>query len=393
MGGIATTAKYIIHASIEIGGIVDKPDVIGAIFGQTEGLLGSELDLRELQKSGRIGRIQVEIETRNGKTLGRITIPSSLDRVETVLIAAALETVDKVGPYNARIRVENIEDLRAKKRRWIIERAKELLIKWEREDMPETRRIIDEVLKAVRAVEVIKYGPEGLPAGPDIDKSHEVIIVEGRADVINLVKHGYRNVIALGGATKVPKTIINLAKSKVATAFVDGDRGGELVLRELLQMADIDYVARAPSGKEVEELTGKEIAKCLKNKISAQEYLAMLEKGKEHVVVTKVEAVPIPKDVISEVNSLKGTLEALIMDDNWNMIERVPVRDLVEVVKKVNNAYAIIFDGIITQRLVDLATEKGIKYLIGVRIGTLSRVSESITLLTFDDLLKGQGKK
>ena len=256
MGGVATTAKYVVYASIEIDGIVDKPDVIGAIFGQTEGLLGSELDLRELQKSGRIGRIQVELERRNGRTLGKIVIPSSLDRVETVLIAAALETIDKVGPYNAKVRTEDIEDLRAKKRKWIIDRAKELLIKWEREDMPETRKIVEEVLKAVRAVEVIKYGPEGLPAGPDVDKSNELIIVEGRADVINLVKHGYRNVIALGGATRIPKTIINLAKNKITTAFVDGDRGGELVLRELLQTADIDYVARAPNGKEVEDLTG-----------------------------------------------------------------------------------------------------------------------------------------
>ena len=386
MGGVATTAKYVVYASIEIDGIVDKPDVIGAIFGQTEGLLGSELDLRELQKSGRIGRIQVELERRNGRTLGKIVIPSSLDRVETVLIAAALETIDKVGPYNAKVRTENIEDLRAKKRKWIIDRAKELLIKWEREDMPETRKIVEEVLKAVRAVEVIKYGPEGLPAGPDVDKSNELIIVEGRADVINLVKHGYRNVIALGGATRIPKTIINLAKNKITTAFVDGDRGGELVLRELLQTADIDYVARAPNGKEVEDLTGKEIAKCLKNRMSAQEYLTMIERGKGRAVSRHEIFMQLPKELLAEVNNLRGTLEALIIDDGWNVIQRVPVRDLVDTVRKLDRAYAIVFDGIITQRLVDVAAEKGVRYLVGVRVGALSKIPTNIAILTFGDL-------
>ena len=55
MGKISqVSSKYIIHANIDIEGVVDRPDVIGAIFGQTEGLLGADLELRELQKSGRI---------------------------------------------------------------------------------------------------------------------------------------------------------------------------------------------------------------------------------------------------------------------------------------------------------------------------------------------------
>ena len=51
------TTKYLIKAHIKADGIIEKSDVVGAIFGQTEGLLGDELDLRELQRSARVGRI------------------------------------------------------------------------------------------------------------------------------------------------------------------------------------------------------------------------------------------------------------------------------------------------------------------------------------------------
>jgi len=128
MGKISpVSAKYIVHATIEIEGIVDKPDVVGAIFGQTEGLLGSDLELRELQRSGRIGRIEVNVDTRSGKTNGSIIVPSSLDKAETAIIGAALEIIQRIGPCNAKIQVGSIEDVRVSKRSFVISRAKELL--------------------------------------------------------------------------------------------------------------------------------------------------------------------------------------------------------------------------------------------------------------------------
>ena len=308
MGGPPVNAKYVIYASIEVDGIVEKPDIIGAIFGQTENILGEDLDLRELRKSGRIGRIDVKLENKSGRIRGTIIIPSNLDRAETALIAAAIEIVDKVGPYSAKVKVFRIEDVRAEKRKKIIERAKEILRKWSKEEMPETRELTEEVLKAIREAEVIKYGPEGLSAGPDVDRADTVIIVEGRADVVNLLKHGYKNVIAVGGAT-VPKTIVELSKKKTTIAFVDGDRGGELILKNLASAVDIDYVARAPPGREVEELTGKEIAKCLRNKLPAEEYFESISKEKASTekvreeAMTEVEAleVKIPDHIIKNI--------------------------------------------------------------------------------------------
>ena len=35
-----TSSKYLIRASIRANGVVNKSDVVGAVFGQTEGLLG-----------------------------------------------------------------------------------------------------------------------------------------------------------------------------------------------------------------------------------------------------------------------------------------------------------------------------------------------------------------
>jgi DNA primase len=425
MGGTPTTAKYTIYAGIEIDGVVDKPDVIGAIFGQTEGLLGEELDLRELQKSGRIGRIQVELESKSGRSYGEMIIPSSLDRVETAIIAAAIETIDKVGPCSAKVYIKKIEDVREEKRRKIIERAREILIHWETESTFEIKELSEEIMKSVRVHEISKYGPENLPAGPDVDKSDTVIVTEGRADVINMLRHGYKNVIGMEGAS-VPDTIKELSKKKTIIAFVDGDRGGELILRELLQVADIDYIARAPPGKEVEELTGKEIAKCLRSKIPVEQYQLTVPDRKEsakHEVMQKesyieaatkeaerertIEVVereptkiererPVPPGldlgkVRQMIAQLQGSLEANLVGEAWEVKQKVAVRELADVLQGINEKiYGVVFDGVVTQRLLDISSNKGVNFVIGARIGNIAKRPQGITILTFDDLVASQ---
>ena len=267
MGKISpVSAKYIIHSTIQIDGVVDRPDVIGAIFGQTEGLLGADLELRELQRSGRIGRIEVDTETRVGKTAGSIIIPSSLDKAETTIVAAALEIIQRIGPCNAKVKVERIEDVRVSKRSYVVERAKELLKNLMDNVMPDSQELAEEVSQAVRVMEVQEYGTDRLPAGPAVAESDEIIVVEGRADVLNLLKHGFKNVVGMNG-TSVPQTIVELSKKKEVTAFVDGDRGGDLILKELIDVAQIDFVTKAPDGKEVEELAKKEIHQALRARV------------------------------------------------------------------------------------------------------------------------------
>ena len=263
-------AKYIVHSTITIDGIVDRPDVIGAIFGQTEGLLGADLELRELQRSGRIGRIEVTMNTVSGKTSGEIIIPSSLDKTETAIVAAALEIIQRIGPCNAKIEVHKIEDVRTSKRQFVIERAKELLRELTEETLPDSQELADEVAQSVRMMEVGEYGKEKLACGPAIEDSDEIILVEGRADVLNLLKNGFKNVIAMNG-TSAPQTIRELSRRKTITVFVDGDRGGDLIVRELLSNAEIDFVTKAPDGKEVEELTKKEIHKSIRSRITAEQ--------------------------------------------------------------------------------------------------------------------------
>ncbi len=263
-------AKYIIHANIQIDGIVDRPDVIGAIFGQTEGLLGNELELRELQRSGKIGRIEVNVNTAGGKTKGEIVIPSSLDKTETAIAAAALEIIQRIGPCNAKIDVKTIEDIRVSKRSFVIERAKVLLKELTEKTLPDSQELSYEVAESVRMMEIVEYGRDRLAAGPAIEESDEIIIVEGRADVLVLLKHGFKNVISMNG-TSCPQTIKELTRKKSATVFVDGDRGGDLIIRELLSVGDIDFVCKAPDGKEVEELTKKEIHKCLRSRITSDQ--------------------------------------------------------------------------------------------------------------------------
>lgn len=265
------TTKYIIRTKISADGVIERPDIVGAIFGQTEGLLGTDLDLRELQKTGRIGRIEVMVTTKNGKTRGNIFIPSSLDKVKTSVLAASLETIDRVGPCVATIEVTKIEDVRAAKRVNIVERAKDIYKTMFDDDLLETQEITDVIRESVRVEGITTYGKNKLPAGPEYN-ANEIIVVEGRADVLTLLKYGIKNTISVGG-TNVPPEVVDLLKGKKVTIFTDGDRGGELIIRELMQMANVDYVARPPDGKAVEDLVQKEIILALRRKMTKDQYI------------------------------------------------------------------------------------------------------------------------
>ena len=367
------TAKYLIQARFEVNGVVEKPDVIGAIFGQTEGLLGPEFDLRELQKNNRIGRIEVELKTEHNRTFGTITVTSSLNMAATALIAAAIESVDRIGPKEAKILVERIDDIREAKRKNIVRRAKELMKKWSVETAPDVEELIREVLEAVKPEEISTYGSEQLPAGPEVHTASSIILVEGRADVHNLLRCGIKNVIAIGGA-KVPETIIRLSREREVTVFLDGDRAGDLILKELMQTAKIDYVARAPPGKEVEDLTCKEIHEALTRRIPASEVKVKHARVSAH-----------PK-IVEAINQLKGTLEAILFNSDYEQVARLPVGELAEKLPNFKDTATIVFDGRVTQRLVDIASEKGVKLLVGDKVSDIVKRPASLRILTFDDI-------
>jgi len=378
MGSSQTvTVKYVIRAKFDVEGVVEKPDVIGAVFGQTEGLFGSELDLRELQKSGRIGRIEIELKSEKDKTTGTISIPTSLDRVSTAIIAASIESINRVGPCAAVVTLEKVDDVRDTRRRAIIDRAKQILHEWTIETLPSTEEIFREVSEILRAVKVEKYGPEGLAAGPNIESAKEVILVEGRADVINLLKNGIENVIAVEGA-KLPESAIKLCREKEVTAFLDGDRGGDLILKELLQVTDVKYVARAPPGKEVEELNSKQIATALNKRVP-------IEKMKEKSL-GKRRKILVPKQVVETAKGLEGTLEAVFFSEKMKEIERLPVSELAEKLQQTEGVDTLVFDGVVTQRLVDIASQKKVKYIVAARVSEAIRQPLRMRLLTFSDI-------
>src|SRR3989344_2483934 len=189
------TVKYLVKIKFEIDGIVDKPDIVGAIFGQSEGLLGDEMDLKELQKNGKLGRIEINLTTSMGRTKGEVLVPSSMDMAETSLLAAGIESVDKVGPCEAKLELVDIEDTRNDKRKEIKDRAKELLKRLMDKSSPDTQSLRDEIREDVRAADIVEYGADKLPAGPDIGISEEIIVVEGRADVLNMLRNQIKNVI------------------------------------------------------------------------------------------------------------------------------------------------------------------------------------------------------
>ena len=413
-------SKYIVRSSIKIDGIVDRPDIIGAVFGQTEGLLGNDLELRELQRSGKIGRIEVNLKTQSGKTTGEIVIPSSLDKTETAIVAAALEIIQRIGPCNADIKVVAIEDVRVTKRQFVIDRAKALLADLTANTLPDSMEIATEVAESVRMMEIKGYGSDKLPAGPEIKSSEEIIVVEGRADVLMMLKHGFKNVIAMQGSS-VPKTIIELSKKKSTTVFVDGDRGGDLNIRELISVAEIDFVCKAPDGKEVEELTKKEIHKALRGRITAEQAKLDLgvtssgelinkdarltrqlikrgdrrdnksrndrnsrdSKGRDSKRNDRKAASPrtpaparrsagptdAEKAKFKEVaEDLVGTRGACIFDGKLNILGKVPMTELATTIKSLGGGiHAIVLDGEVNDSLAKTAEGLKVQLLVGTK--------------------------
>ena len=389
MGKLAqSTSKYIIYAKFDAEGTVEKPDVIGAVFGQTEGLLGPDMELRELQKTGRIGRIDVELKTVNGKTSGTIIIPSSLDSSETALIAASVETIERVGPCSAKLAIEKIEDVRTSKRQYVIERGKELLTRMFDEGAPDTEVITEQIKEAIRGGEIETY--YGLTAGRGIENYDSIIVVEGRADVVNLLRNGIKNAIAIEG-TSVPEAIVELSKEKSVTAFLDGDRGGDLILKELQAVCDIDFVARAPEGLEVEELTKKQLYKSLREKVPVNGQGGKPKKGhkkprKEEKKIKYTPKIPEDKAALfkSVLDELVGTRAASFLDSNMNVLGRVPVKEMFSAMKGLD-AEVLIFDGDIDQKLINQCSNRGIKYIVGMKVGRI-RHPEGVILITIEDL-------
>lgn len=391
----ADTIKYIIHGDVSIDGVVDKPDVVGAIFGHAEGLLGEDLELRDMQKTGRVGRIEVNINSVAGKSVGKIIIPSSLDMVETSIIASAVEMVDRVGPCGAVISITDIEDTRAAKRKKIIDRAKELVKKLVIEQIPDSQKIEEEVRELVQTSQIINY--KGCPAGPELENSETMIIVEGRADILNLLKVDIKNTIAVEG-TNVPDVVIELTKKKSSIAFLDGDRGGESILKELLQKADIDYVARAPKGREVENLGKKEIILTLRKKIPAsqlrQEEIKKIENGQTkepspHTLLLQKPHKELPKEdsevkiknaLLEQLTKTKGSLMAKLFDKEIKVITEIEIKDMLTAIQSVK-PHAIVFDGIITQRLIDSAAENEVKYVVGINQAMISNPKDISIIL------------
>ncbi|HJO14801.1 MAG TPA: DNA primase DnaG [Candidatus Pacearchaeota archaeon] len=376
--------KYIIHAKFEASGAIEKPDMIGAVFGQTEGLLGDDLEMRELQKSGKIGRIEVNIDYGEGKTTGEIEVPTAMDKTETTLIAAALETIERVGPTDTKITIEEIEDVRGSKRDYILERAKKLMAKFGTDDK-EIDEMSEEIKDSAKLAKMQSYGTENIPCG-DIS-GNELIIVEGRADVVNMLKKGIKNVIAMNG-TKLPESVVELSKEKESVIlFVDGDRGGNLIIKNVTENAKIDYIAMAPDGKEVEELTGKEALQALRKKVPAKEYKPdnrsrgvrdykdnkssrydrrdtnqSNRKAKDSKDIKKMSTKE--KDEIKEnVQDLVGSKGALIFNEKLETIKKLPLGRLGSLDLE-EDPYIIAIDGTATPRVIENCEKLGCSNLI-----------------------------
>jgi len=423
--------KYHVKLKFEVDGLVEKADIIGAIFGQTEGLLGPEMNLNELQKVSKVGRIEVNVETKGNMTKGGALIPMSTDISTAALIAAAIESIDKVGPFPAKFGLVGIDDIRAIKKKVIVDRAKKIVQDWATRTISEGDEMLKDVYDASKPGKLTSFGKAQLACGTGVFDSAWIILVEGRADVVNLLRAGYDNAIAIEGA-RIDESVTKLTEGKRVVAFLDGDRAGDLILKELHGVVKIDKVLRAPPGKEVEECTPLEISEILKDAFSPevpsiqqpvyspppshqpshhqqqhhhyerrsyrrerdqqedyrappmrqQESLESAQPSKESLVEDSAEILSAVREVYPQINE---TLEAVVLDGSMNTLLKVPVSEVIKRLNSAEGAKFLVIDGIVTQRLVDAADKAGIEYIIGHRMTDLKKPAD-IRIRTFGDI-------
>jgi DNA primase len=403
--------KYHVKLKFEVDGIVEKADIIGAIFGQTEGLLGPEMNLNELQKVSKVGRIEVNVDTKSNTTKGDALLPMSTEISTAALISAAIESIDKVGPFQGKFLLVGIDDIRAIKKKVIVDRAKKIIQEWATKTISEGEEMLRDVYDASKPGKLTTFGKAQLACGTGVFESPYIILVEGRADVINLLRAGFDNSIAIEGA-KIDETITNLTSGKKVIAFLDGDRAADLILKELQGLVKIDKVFRAPTGKEVEECTPLEISEILKdvaetaseqleapvqqqqksirkprtngnnNSASAYQEVSHSDTHNGEKVNDDPQITSAVKEVYPQINE---TLEALILDNSMQVLLKVPVSEIIKRLDSLEGARFLVMDGIITQRLIDAAYSAGIEYVVGHRMAELKK-SPEITVRTFDQI-------
>ena len=378
MSGKSGIVKYHVKLSYEVDGLVERADIIGAIFGQTEGLLGPEMNLNELQRVSKVGRIEVNAKSTSNTTLGDALIPMSTDIDTCALIAAGIESIDKVGPFDCKFKLEAIDDVRAAKKEDIVRRAKEIKQKWATKTVSEGESMLNDVHQG-DAGKLATYGPSKLTCSSGMFSSNWVILVEGRADVINLLRSGYNNALAIEGA-KIDESIKELCNSKdTVVAFIDGDRAGGFILKELKSVVTLDYELRADKDVEVEELTPQRIDEILRP--VADE----IKHGKTTSILKNEDDKPVAEMAAKVFSNLNETLEAVALDADQNEIFKVPISEVVSKLSTQSGIKYLLLDGIITQRLLEGAKNAGVEYIIGHRIAKLSN-SDGMTLKTFGDL-------
>ena len=379
-------AKYVIRATVTAKGVVERNDVVGAIFGQTEGLLGDELDLHALQEADRVGRIEVDIESAGGRSTGEISIGTEMDRAETAVLAAALETIERVGPARATVTIDRIEDVRAAKRREIVDRARELLAAGFEDVGLGGQDLVAAVRRATSPAELTEY--RGLPAGPSVAGAEELIVVEGRADVQRLLECGITNVLGVEG-TGISESVAPLTEERTVTVFFDGDRGGDLLLLELAQMGDIDYVTFAPPGRSVEDLSMAEVTDALARKVTYDDdgTIEREEAGPNDDTGT----LPSLSDTVTDVIDV-GQGDIRLIAEDGSPIASGDSGGFGELLDGIDaNIWAAVIDDVIDQPIIDAAARHGLSLVIGRERGDFVKRPTGVRILTAEEISTEDG--
>ena len=177
-----------------------------------------------------------------------------------------------------------------------------------------------------------------------------------------------------------PKLAELASKKKTVTAFMDGDRGGKLLLMEISGTLgkSLTHVAFAPQSREVEHLEGKVVTKCLAQKEPASKAVARIQteiqKDADASVGKGKPSLEAPDDVkgwAPMMDGLKRNQAVIVLGDGSGS-DPISAKDLEAALGKTDGAQGLVFSGKVTNRIHELASGAGINNVVGKSVGPQS---------------------
>ena len=100
----------------------------------------------------------------------------------------------------------------------------------------------------------------------------------------------------------------------------------------------------------------------------------------------KKEVVSVDDEYIKKIGEIKEAFKAVLFNADKEIVAECGVAELAKKLDELDTVSTIVFDGVITQRLVDSAVKKSTRLIIGAAVADIENKTNGLQIVTFEDL-------